>query len=365
MKKILLIITTLLGVYNLTAQVLYTENFNNYPVGNIGTDYNGTVSGVGGWFTKSVNVPIYNTPLTNNDYKIVAEANKGNVAQIGPLTKKGEANRTLFRTDLNTYWQQRTAGNNVFKCSFDLYVDDSYISSTPPSDPIRIILYSKEGGLTRFSYEPRYHRFGAGFDFSRGNFNRGSGEAVLVSPGTPLQPPPMGSWITVEMYIDYDNNKAYFSIPTLNYTNVKNIAFTLELGGLDTEGNPLPDDSPVELVFFYTKSGDVDGTFYTPKIDNINLVAQNTVPTLATTEQLAAKFNLYPNPASNVVNITNAENMQIQQITVYDVAGKQLSTQTYNNETDIQLNVEHLASGTYMLHLQTNQGTAVKKLVKK
>ncbi|WCM41984.1 hypothetical protein MG290_13745 [Flavobacterium sp. CBA20B-1] len=66
MKKILLIITTLLGVYNLTAQVLYTENFNNYPVGNIGTDYNGTVSGVGGWFTKSVNVPftIRRLPIT-------------------------------------------------------------------------------------------------------------------------------------------------------------------------------------------------------------------------------------------------------------------------------------------------------------
>ncbi|RRA91082.1 T9SS type A sorting domain-containing protein, partial [Paenimyroides viscosum] len=45
--------------------------------------------------------------------------------------------------------------------------------------------------------------------------------------------------------------------------------------------------------------------------------------------------------------------------------GKQLRTHTFNNEAEIQLNVESLASGTYMLHLQTAQGTAVKKLVKK
>ena len=105
------------------------------------------------------------------------------------------------------------------------------------------------------------------------------------------------------------------------------------------------------------------------RYDNIKITAINAVPpnviALSTSEQLAEKFNLYPNPANGVVNITNAENMLVNQVTIYDIAGKQLSTQTYNNETDIQLNVEHLASGTYMLHLQTKEGTAVKKLVKK
>ena len=33
-------------------------------------------------------------------------------------------------------------------------------------------------------------------------------------------------------------------------------------------------------------------------------------------------------------------------------------------KTEIQLNVEHLASGNYMLHLKTAEGTAVKKLMK-
>ncbi len=90
-----------------------------------------------------------------------------------------------------------------------------------------------------------------------------------------------------------------------------------------------------------------------------------TIVTLSTNEQLSAKFNIYPNPATNVVNITNNENMLVNQVTVYDISGKQLSMQSFNNEAEIQLNVEHLASGTYLLYLQTTEGIAVKKLVKK
>lgn len=104
------------------------------------------------------------------------------------------------------------------------------------------------------------------------------------------------------------------------------------------------------------------------RYDNIKITALKAVPPhiqLSVDSFLSEKFNIYPNPTTNVVNITNAENMVVEQVTVYDVTGKQLSTQSYNNETEVQLNVENLASGTYMLHVETAQGTAVKKLVKK
>src|SRR5690606_2898816 len=103
------------------------------------------------------------------------------------------------------------------------------------------------------------------------------------------------------------------------------------------------------------------------KYDNIKLSALQTLPSyiLSTNEQLAAKFNLYPNPATNVVNITNSESRLVNQVAVYDVTGKLISTQSFNEQTEIQLNIENLTSGTYLLHLQTNEGAAVKKLVKK
>src|SRR5690554_6231791 len=103
------------------------------------------------------------------------------------------------------------------------------------------------------------------------------------------------------------------------------------------------------------------------KYDNIKITALNAVPPYVLNAEnfLAQKFNLYPNPATNIVNITNSENMAVQQIMVYDVAGKELSTQTFNNKSEILLNVENLASGVYLLHIETKEGTAVKKLIKK
>ncbi|SEH70239.1 delta-60 repeat domain-containing protein/Por secretion system C-terminal sorting domain-containing protein [Paenimyroides aquimaris] len=86
--------------------------------------------------------------------------------------------------------------------------------------------------------------------------------------------------------------------------------------------------------------------------------------TLSNNEQLAQQFNMYPNPATNIVNITNSENLMVKKVIVYDIAGKQLSTHIFNNEPNIQLNIENLASGNYLLHLHTSQGVAVKKLIK-
>ena len=57
--------------------------------------------------------------------------------------------------------------------------------------------------------------------------------------------------------------------------------------------------------------------------------------------------------------------MAISQIEIYDVNGKVLNTQKFSDETEIQLNVAALNSGTYLLHLYTNEGKAVKKLIKK
>lgn len=105
------------------------------------------------------------------------------------------------------------------------------------------------------------------------------------------------------------------------------------------------------------------------KFDNIRITALKSVPpeviALGVDDVLSQKFSLYPNPATNVVNITNSENIFVNQVVIYDVAGKALSTQRFNNESELQLNVESLASGVYLLHMQTDEGTAVKKLVKK
>lgn len=57
--------------------------------------------------------------------------------------------------------------------------------------------------------------------------------------------------------------------------------------------------------------------------------------------------------------------MPVKKVEIYDVTGKLINTEHFNNETEIQLNVEALTNGTYILHLHTNNGVAVKKFIKK
>src|SRR5690606_5316596 len=163
-------------------------------------------------------------------------------------------------------------------------------------------------------------------------------------------------WIKVQVYADYNTNKQYAHIPALGIT-LHNVF--------------IKPATPLNRIVFIGGGGVLTKGVYTNsvahKLDNIKITALKSVPpeVLSTVNFLAEKFNIYPNPATNSVTITNNENMLVKEVAVYDTTGKLINTQNYNNEAEIQLNVENLASGTYMLHLQTAEGTAVKKLVKK
>ncbi|WCM41154.1 T9SS type A sorting domain-containing protein [Flavobacterium sp. CBA20B-1] len=356
MKKILF--TIILFVYScyIAAQVLYTENFDNYTLGNVATDFSGQTPGQGGWHTLFGSL---NTNATAANFQIENETNKGKVLTIttGPVGSHG-TNR-MFKKNFDVLWNQRTQGNNVLKFEIEIFVPN-YPGN--PSIPFAVV-----STITLYTTKPKIL---AGFLYNHfDGLLRGVSSNGLVSyspfhltPTNNFLYTPDNQWYQLFFFIDYDNNKAYVEIPKLGI--VKKVDVFDKLTPPDTMSNYPPTELNLDI------GKNIDAVQEQPsflKYDNIKITALKSVPPhlLTADNFLAEKFNLYPNPANSMVNITNAENMQIQQITVYDVAGKQLSTQTYNNETEIQLNIEHFASGTYMLHLQTNQGTAVKKLVKK
>ncbi len=165
---------------------------------------------------------------------------------------------------------------------------------------------------------------------------------------------PFDTWMKLIVYLDYNNKKAYFETP---YYNTIVVADFLKNS---TSANLIEDFKPTVLAFQVTAS-ETNRDYYN-KYDNIKITALKNVPAyvLGTENFLADKLNVFPNPATDIVNISNTEDLYVEKVTVYDVAGKQLNTQSFNNHTQIQLNVEHLASGTYMLHLQTNEGLVVK-----
>jgi len=328
MKKITLLIAYFFIAQSGSAQVLFEEDFNSYPAGHLNTDYTGTTAGQGGW-------RVERHANASATAMVVSEAGKGNVLSITTNGTFSNEYVDIIQDDgiIDALWNNRTVGNNVLKFEFEIYGSVFFYNG--------VALLSQGTSLMLMGFVASTgHRIGASHAYSS------NGYTILKTYSATTFPYNM--WIKAELFIDYNTQKAYFYIPTLNLFRADTIFNSKTPDNMSFTGSYLQLTSVV-------------------KFDNIKLTALQSVPAylLSANEWVSSTFNLYPNPAENVVNITNSENMQVQQVAVYEITGKHLTTQTFNNQTEIQLNVENLASGVYMLHIETNKGTAVKKLVKK
>ncbi len=59
------------------------------------------------------------------------------------------------------------------------------------------------------------------------------------------------------------------------------------------------------------------------------------------------KFQIYPNPTKNIIQIKN--NSVIEKLTIFDYLGKAILTRTQNNN---EINVENLSKGIYIIEIQ-------------
>ena len=77
---------------------------------------------------------------------------------------------------------------------------------------------------------------------------------------------------------------------------------------------------------------------------------------------LDSKFNIYPNPASNLLNIDNKNGLDF---TVYlnDLTGKTVYSNQSNS--DLKINVSNLPAGMYLLKITSEKNTLVKKVIVK
>jgi hypothetical protein len=74
-----------------------------------------------------------------------------------------------------------------------------------------------------------------------------------------------------------------------------------------------------------------------------------------------SNFAVYPNPATDVINISNVNNLEITKSTISDVNGrivKQISSSLN------AINVGDLSAGVYFLNVTTTEGVGITKFVK-
>jgi hypothetical protein len=81
-------------------------------------------------------------------------------------------------------------------------------------------------------------------------------------------------------------------------------------------------------------------------------------------EILSSELSVFPNPASNVINVANASSSLINGVEVVDINGRTVKTVKFDGVAEAQINISDLASGMYIMNISTDKGVATKKVVK-
>ncbi|WP_313807381.1 T9SS type A sorting domain-containing protein [Flavobacterium sp.] len=350
MKRKLLLISTFVSCIA-TAQVLQTENFNGLTVGNVGTDITGVTAGQGSWFTFSTNgtAPTTSTNAGNANFQIVASGNNSSNGLLfqGPNGDKGS--RFMWKDGLPAAWAGRTTGNNIIEVEYDFFTG----STTTSTAQSGIRLFGMDGTNSRvlcgYVYNSNTRLLqGVAYLNNGGVFN--TFLITLQTGGLILN---ADTWYRIGFGYDTTTGEPYWKFNSSPSVSVNPVNFA---------GPFQPEE--VDFVMGVPNTNTVSSNI---TFDNYVSRASNTDTLLGTNDfnsLSASKFTVYPNPVNNIVNISNTANIQIEKVSLTDVNGRIVKTVNAGSLTDVQVNVSELNSGVYFMNIETNEGSATKKIVK-
>ena len=134
------------------------------------------------------------------------------------------------------------------------------------------------------------------------------------------------------------------------FINGTTSAFTMMTIPITWAGTTAPDS--VQL-FFISSAGAAPQVNTSLIIDDINMI----VP-IGMNENDAAIFNVFPNPAIDVLNIVGTNN-KAAKVEVYDITGKLVSTDSFIGNK-AKINTENFPGGLYIYKVYDAQGLEIK-----
>ncbi|WMN11240.1 M12 family metallo-peptidase [Marivirga salinae] len=85
---------------------------------------------------------------------------------------------------------------------------------------------------------------------------------------------------------------------------------------------------------------------------------------LNTIEALHSKILMYPNPAKEIVYIRNESNVQFNKVVIRNTLGQLIKSEiNIDNHRQIEIPVQSLAKGLYLIQIESNEGNLVKRLI--
>jgi hypothetical protein len=351
MKKILLTGAMLMALsFSVNAQQV-TYNFEDLTLGNIGTDVTGATDGQGGWYFSASNGQT--NPTTTNlgveTFQIINNADDhGNVLQVtGPDGTSGGA--YMWHEGATDVWTDRTDGNNVYNVTFDYYTGTPSASA----NAMQVQLYN-EG----------YSKYIAGFLIDTSTLEifgiadlpntPATAPASLIRLGEAVPVLPEETWVRLSFSFNYEDGLVTFQGKDADGTDL--FAGTVEGASIEVD--------PFELDFAAESFSDDNDEAAIGIFDNLKVeVAEDVIELSTKNIANSAKFAVYPNPTSNVVNV-NSNDALVNAVNFTDLNGRIVKSAKFNGAADAQINISDLASGVYMMNISSDKGTTVKKIVK-
>jgi hypothetical protein len=341
MKKLLLSLSLLLTAYTASSQLLESQDFSNYTVGNIGTDVTGATPGQDDWLTAGG---------ANADYQIVNVAGThGNVFQMtGSATATG--NKFMWKDGFTETWDFRDPGNDILSIAYDLYTGPV----TTSKNSHRVTVFNLDGtkilGGLLYTADTRVLS-GLSYYNNAGTFGNYSFNPTAAAGGPVVLP--ANTWVRVGF--SFNKTTGQVLCKTLGLATNLNMAITGAAAGVD----------PTE-VDVIAAAGTANAVASVAQYDNYTVTASSTDVLLAVDQVTAADiaFAVYPNPATTVVNVSNKNNAAITSISITDLNGRVVKQTSFDNVATVQVNVSELSAGAYMMNISSNEGTTTKKIIK-
>lgn len=277
-------------------------------------------------------------------------------------------------------------GQNLFTENFDVFPagPGGTWTQTNQSSPVGASTWAQGGGN---AFATAYN--GAATSFTLCNFNSTTGAGTisnwLITPVISLKDGDIVSfWSrtggTVQQFPDrlemrVSTNGAFTANPSTGSADLGDfttLAFSVN-PNLTVTGYPitwtqysytvtgLPTETDCKIGFrYFVTNGGPDGA-------NSNIIGVDAFSVdrpLSTEDFFASNYAVYPNPATNVLNINTKGNTSLNQIQLTDLNGRVVKNINAGQVSETQINIGDLNSGVYFLKISSDLGVGTSKIIK-
>lgn len=340
MKNFLSINAFLLAlVQTFNAQILQSDNFNSYTIGNVGTDITATTPGQGGFYTDFAGG-------SNADAQIVSidAAHDKSLQLTGNATATGT--KYMWKNGLPAAWAARTPGNDIIKLNVKLYTG----SVTGGNGWATVLIYNTttHKTLTGIGYDYASQRtIGIG-NYTKTTTGVTGNYSFYLEPNTYTYPP--NTWITLSCTFNKTTGIATWTPPGGNTYSPSTIDYIPAAVGQD----------PFEMDFVSVASTG-NTVAHITSFDDYTLTAINSavLATKETVEEVENNILVYPNPATDMIHVQSKS--LITKIEIFDVSGKKVNVKLDRDKIEVR----DLIPGTYIINIETKENKFSKKFIKK